>query len=460
MKRYFLTCLLVGIVFSLAASQTQFPSNFHYTKTANGMEVLIIEDFTVPLVHIEMAFKGGGYVETAEIDGLSHLYEHMIFNATEGYPTAKSFNDKLLELGIIANGNTDQEIVNYFFSLSSKNWKEGLDLFSKGILRPLFLETELKSEKLIVNDEFQRYEADPFFLLDRETDKRLWGEHFSRKNVIGSHQVILAATTEPLHQLHERYHVPNNSLLVVAGAINHTEVMEAINTYFARWEPSSIHPHEKFIVPEFKPLGMSQFFTMEHQDTDSPILLYAWQGPDTRTDPKAVDAATVLSNLLGSRSSLFYQRLVDEGLVLEYNFRSTSSKYVSSMYLEIYPNPDKVKEAIVAIENEMALISSPGYFSEDDLNVAKNLIAINEAYDQEELSEYINTVAYRWASADIDFAANYLNNIDNVSLSDVQTLIGRYLKGKNRSVGMILSPDKNNELDITLTDYFKTQAEK
>jgi len=445
MKYLLLLFLFLLSILGIKA-QSNLRENYHYSKLDNGLEVLIISDYSVPLINLEIAFRGGGIVEPPDLDGISHLYEHMIFNATEGYPTAKLFNDKMLELGIIMNAGTDQEIVNYYFTLPAENWTEGMGLFAQGILKPLFLEQELEKERLIVNDEFQRAESDPSFLIDRETDKKLWGDLFSRKNVIGDHDVILSASKDQLELLRSKYYHPNNAIMIVSGAINFSEALDQIKINFNDWKPSDYEPLGKNIIPDFKPLTKSEKFIIEDENSEESLLLYAWHGPDTRNDLKSVFAAEMFFNMLSLQNLGFQQNLVESGLAYETDSWSTSSKYVSSMYLEIYPNEKKITKTLASIEKEIDQWATPGYFSEKDLETAKNLFIINDAYDQEELSEYIHFIAGIWASADIDIAMSLQDKIQKVTMDDINNFINKYIVNKPRTVGIIIPPSLRKKI--------------
>ena len=117
---YKLKCLLLlaGIgICSMNLTAQKLPNNFFMTKLENGLEILVIEDASVPLVTVEIVVKNGAYTEDTAFNGLSHLYEHMFFKANKALPSQERFLDKVNELGIVFNGTTSNERVNYFFRL-------------------------------------------------------------------------------------------------------------------------------------------------------------------------------------------------------------------------------------------------------------------------------------------------------------------------------------------------------
>ena len=95
-------------------AQNKLPDNFFMTKLDNGLEILVIEDASVPLATVEICVKNGSYTEAPEFNGLSHLYEHMFFKANKDLPSQGAFLQRVQELGISFNGTTSEERVNYF----------------------------------------------------------------------------------------------------------------------------------------------------------------------------------------------------------------------------------------------------------------------------------------------------------------------------------------------------------
>ncbi len=80
---------------------------------ANGLEVLVLEDHSVPLVSVELAVKNGSYTEPPELNGLSHLYEHMFFKANRAIKDREDYVQSIDQLGIVYNGQMHEEQVNY-----------------------------------------------------------------------------------------------------------------------------------------------------------------------------------------------------------------------------------------------------------------------------------------------------------------------------------------------------------
>ncbi len=82
----------------------------------------MLEDHSIPLVTVEMAFRNGSYTEPPELNGLSHLYEHMFFKANRASLQREDYLQTIDQLGIIYNGQTQEEVVNYYFTTTTPNF--------------------------------------------------------------------------------------------------------------------------------------------------------------------------------------------------------------------------------------------------------------------------------------------------------------------------------------------------
>ena len=193
---------------------------------ANGLEVIVVENHGVPLATIEIDVKNGSFTQSPEYEGLAHMYEHMFFRANSEYPEPNQFWDRASDLGAVFNGTTREEVVNYYMTVPADKLGDGIHLLATALRGPLFRRDELERERQVVIGEYDRNESSPFFALTRQMDAKLYPGNFSRKNVIGDRAVILSTTPEKMRTIQQRYYVPNNSVLIVAGDVNPARVFE------------------------------------------------------------------------------------------------------------------------------------------------------------------------------------------------------------------------------------------
>src|SRR5215213_2453996 len=180
-----------------AAPATRLPEAKIFSQVLpNGLEVIILEDHSIPLVTIELAVKNGSYTEPPELNGLSHLYEHMFFKQNRAIANAEEYLRAIGQMGIAYNGTTREELVNYYFTTTSPNMKTAMQFMRDSVRYPLFDAGEFEREREVVIGEIDRNESNPYFYLNREMNDRLFFKYPSRKNPLGNRQTVSTATTD------------------------------------------------------------------------------------------------------------------------------------------------------------------------------------------------------------------------------------------------------------------------
>src|SRR5713226_3893011 len=202
---------------------------------ANGLEVVVLEDHSVPIVTIELAVRNGSFTEPPELNGLSHLYEHMFFKANRAIANAEDYLQKIGQLGIAYNGSTREEVVNYYFTTTTPNLRSAMNFMRDAARYPLFDKGEFEREREVVIGEIDRNESNPFYYLNKEMNERLFYKYQSRKNPLGNRQTVSTATTDMMRLIEGRYYVPNNSALVVTGDVQPDDVYKMAQELYGDW---------------------------------------------------------------------------------------------------------------------------------------------------------------------------------------------------------------------------------
>ncbi|MFN0274683.1 MAG: M16 family metallopeptidase [Chitinophagales bacterium] len=456
MKKLLLFCTAALLTVAVFA-QKNLPSNFFMKKLPNGLEVLVIEDNTVPLATIEIVVKNGAYTEDSAFNGLSHMYEHMFFKANKDIPSQEAFLKRVNELGIVFNGTTSEERVNYFITLSNGKMNEGLQFMNSAIRYPLFLEQEMKNENPVVDGEFQRAESNPYYFLFEDYNKAMWGNGYYRKNPIGLHDVILSCTPEKMKVIQEKFYYPNNAMIAIAGDVNHEEIFQKVEKVFGDWVPSSFDPFQKWPVPEFEPLKGQNKFVLTNEIAQVPLFLIGFHGPDTRGDLQATYAADVFSFIVQQASSNLQKELIETGLAYQVGLSYQTQKHTGPIQVILVPNPMKIKEAYDVLWKNIEQWSNPDYYTDEQMQTAKNLLAIQDSYGKESTSQYIHLVTYWWASATIDYYVNYIDNLQKVTREDITSYVNKYIKNKPHVVGLMIPSSMKDMIDVTTMGFNKPE---
>ena len=411
----------------------------HRARLDNGLDVILLPNPVVPLVTCEIDVHNGAYTETDAYDGLSHLYEHMFFKANESLPDQEAYLRRTRALGMEWNGTTSEERVNYYFTLQSRDLDAGLRFLADAIRTPLFLQEELKRERQVVLGEYDRAEADPHFHLMVAVNKALWHAHYTRKNVIGSRPVIETATREKMFHIKQKFYLPNNSALLLAGDFEPQAALDHAAAIFGDW-PAGADPFADDPVPHHPPLEAAATCIVE-APVHAATLILAWHGPSVERDPAATHVADVLSFLVGQRNSRFQRRLVDSGLTNSASLHYQTLRYTGPVQIHVVAEPRRLNEVHAVLRDEIVHLADPEAFTDEDLASALNQIEIDQVYEVERPSQLTHTLGYWWAVAGLEYYADYVQRLRGVTRAEVQAFARRILLEQPCVTGILIAPE-------------------
>jgi zinc protease len=414
----------------------------------NGLEVIILEDHSIPLVTIELAVKNGSYTEPPELNGLSHLYEHMFFKQNRAIANAEDYLRTIGQMGIAYNGTTREEVVDYYFTTTSPNLRTAMQFMKDAARYPLFDAREFDREKQVVIGEIDRNESNPFFYLNKEMNNRLFYKYQSRKNPLGSRETVSASTTEMMRLIQQRYYVPNNSALVLTGDVNPPEVFKMAQEFYGDWARREKDPFVEFPLVEHPPLTKSEGNVIL-QPVQNVIISIGWHGPSIGKDNPATYAADVFSFILRQPNSRFQRNLVDTGLVTGVDLSYYTQRNVGPIALIAQTTPDKARAALKAMYEEVAHFNDKDYYTDEQLESAKALLEADDLYSREKLSDYTHTLSFWWASTGLEYFRGYLPRLRATSRADISRYVTTYIQGKPHIGLALMSSEAQTRVKIT-----------
>lgn len=448
---------------------------------ANGMEIIVLPDASVPLVTVELAARNGSFTESPELNGLSHLFEHMFFKPNQASLLVEcekalnagglsergkqicasplslksqigdlSYLDDADELDIY-NGTTHEEFVNYFYTTTSPYLSSAMRLLNNSVRYPTFDEQEFVQEKQVVIGELDRHESNPFYYLGNALNDRLFYKYPTRKKPGGTRETVQAATTDQMRLIQSRYYVPNNVALVVTGDAKPDEVFRAAEQIFGSWEARKIDPFKEFPMVEHPPLAKSEGAVVE-QPVQNVLIQIGWHGPSIGKDDAATYAADVFSYILTQPNSRFQRRLVDSGLVVEADITYYTQRNVGPITVTLTTTPDKAKAALKAVYAEIAQFAAPNYFTNEELENAKTILESRDLFSREKPSDYAHTLGFWWSSTGIDYYRGYYKNLRAISRKDTNRYVKTYIQGKPHVGIALISSEAQAQAQITAQD--------
>ena len=275
----------------------------------NGLQVIVHEDHSVPVVAVNTWYHVGSSDEKPGRTGFAHLFEHIMFMGSQHVPTGEF--DRLLEAaGADNNGSTTEDRTNYYEDgpANALPLMLYLDADRMGFLLPEMTADKVDLQRGVVqNERRQSYENRPYGLAEENILERLYPtNHPYHWPVIGSMADLQAATLEDVRQFFQTYYTPNNATLAIAGDITARDARQLAERYFGDI------PRGPAVTRTPPPrVSVAGVGAVLEDRVQVPRVYDAWH----TVKAFSADDATldVLANVLaGGRSSRLYRRLVYE----------------------------------------------------------------------------------------------------------------------------------------------------
>jgi zinc protease len=278
----------------------------------NGLEVILHQDHTTPVVGVNLWYKVGSKNEKKGRTGFAHLFEHLMFQGSQHHDT--EYFGPLEKIGANINGSTNTDRTNYFESLPSNGLERALWLESDrmGFLVPALTQAKLDNQRDVVkNERRQRYDNQPYGQAPEKLDAALYPEdHPYHHSVIGSMADLSAASLADVSAFFRTYYSPNNASLVIAGDFDKDNAKALVEKYFG---PLPRGPEVAKLKPWVPKLDAPKYLTMTDRVT-LPMAEIVWPTvPHGHADESALDVlAAVLGQ--GKESRLFRALMYDRQL--------------------------------------------------------------------------------------------------------------------------------------------------
>jgi zinc protease len=441
---------------ALAAATWAAAAPISHEILPNGLEVFAVENHAVPLATVCVVFRGGASAQTPADAGLFHLYEHMLFDGNEKYPTQAAFMAALNKMGVTNwNGGTGAEYIDYFITVPSDKLGEGIEFWSWAVKKPVFDPAKLEREKGVVLNEIKGYHADPDSIAEDALDSRMFPEYPWRKNVDGPEAVVAGATIEQLKAMRDEFYIPRNAALLVGGDVTASEAFALAEKWFGDWSggPASAigePPHGAL------PPGIALVYPDENYYQGVAGAYFRWRGPDALRQTKDTYASDVLLYLLSSPVGRFKTKLMDSGLGLYdpeyigfgYPTARDGGNYQFSTFLLLGKDSsdvlDRAEGLRKLIVDEFGLIAKDpaAYFGETELEKAKTKLIDQNLLSEEVASGFVTGVlTFWWSVASTDYYLDYEKNCGAVSWADISGLIARYFGAASSAAEVRLRAD-------------------
>ncbi len=406
--------------------------DYKINTLANGLKVVLHEDHSTPIVHVELWYHVGSKNEKKGRTGFAHLFEHMMFKGSknvepEGHPS------RISSVGGQSNAYTNEDVTVYWQTFPAHYLPMVLWLEADRMATLRIDEKVFQTEREVVKEERRmRVESQPYGRLNELIYNEAFTTHTYKHPTIGSMADLEAASIDDVRDFFRTYYVPENATMVISGDFDPKEAMALVEKYLGRV------PKATSRVPRDIPAEPPQLKERRVQIEDSvplPAVVVAhhitYDGhPDSY--PLHI-AAKVLSD---GQSSRIYRKLVyDKQLALaafgQGNLIEDPNLFYAVAIVQRDRTPQETIDALIAELDRLR--KEP--ISTGELQQAKNQFARDYILSRESVKDKAQTLAHAVViHDDITTADGEFDVFANMTAAEVQRVAQKYFTPENRIV--------------------------
>jgi len=395
----------------------------------NGLQVLVHQDKTTPIVAVNILYRVGARDEAPDKTGFAHLFEHLMFGGSVNIP---KYDEPLQKAGGQNNAFTNSDFTNYYLTLPKTSLEMAFWLESDRMLSLAFSPKSLEVQRQVVIEEFkQNYLNQPYGDVYLLLKPLVYKKHPYRWNTIGkdvSH--IEKATMQDVKAFYRKYYNPNNAILCVAGDVDTGEIKQLTEKWFGEIPSGEKLQHRYPAEPEqTEPRSL----TVE-RDVPQDAFYMAWKMPK-RTD-KNYYACDLLSDVLSNgNSSRLFQRLVKEKQLLSEVNAYLSGDLDGGMFLitgKLYPQVtfEEAEESVMLELNKLTVEN----IQEEELQKVKNKAEAALVFSEISVPGKAMALCYYEMLDDADMFNSEPENYRAVQVDDIRQTAARLFHPAGKSV--------------------------
>ena len=403
----------------------------------NGLRVRLLPERSTPTVSYYTFFQVGSRNEKLGTTGISHLFEHMMFNGAARYGP-KEFDRVLEARGGHSNAYTSNDVTAYYEDFAAEALETVVDLESDRMRSLRLTEDSLEQEREVVKEERRlRTENSIFGLMEEQLDSLVFLAHPYRWPVIGWMDDIQRITRADCEAFFRTYYAPSNAAIYVVGDVDPDRALALLERFYAD-VPSGPRPAP---VPPGEPPQRGERRAVVRYPAQAPAILVGWRGPPAASsDSSALDVLQVC--LAVGESSRLRRSLVQDtelavSVTISWGWRIDPGVFLA--FVELAPGVRREK-AEALLWKELGKVASRGVTAAE-VRRAKALLRSSVLH---ELGTH-HGVAHALGQAeallgDWREAGRALEHYERVTAADVRRVAAEYLDPGRRCV-VTLEPE-------------------
>ncbi len=405
------------------------------------------------MVNVSSWVKTGSINEDDSNNGISHFLEHLMFKGTNAYKVGE-FDRMLESKGAIVNAATWKDYTFYYVTLpkgiDNKDFDLAIDLHSDMMMDPVFPSEELgapfdindssvtdKRERHVVIEEIRMRKDQPWTKVYNVCNRNMYTSHPYKRDVIGTPEIISQVSRDEIDAYYRKFYTPKNITTIVVGDFNHEEVL---NTLCEKFNFPNRVESEIRVNAIDKPVFETKYIETT-ANVQTSYLIFGWLGP-MACELKASICLDLISIIFGDgSSSRLQQNLIEKSTEKIFNMVGSEHyqfKDGNNFFVQANFKSESKDRAIELVKLELSNLLDVR-ISEEELLKAKKRIKSRFAYSAETVSEIGETIGYYMTVCDdLKLIEDYLTDLDNITVEDLNETIKTYLSIDNAVISVLV----------------------
>jgi zinc protease len=394
----------------------------------NGLQVIVHEDPTSLVAVVNIMYNVGARDDNPYKTGFAHLFEHLMFGGSENIA---SYDEELQRVGGSNNAYTSHDVTSYHCTLPVVNLETAFWLESDRMLGLAFNKKSLEVQKKVVIEEFKEvYLNQPYGDAWLHLTQLAYTKHPYQFPIIGKEiDHIEQMTMQEVKAFFQKFYVPNNAVLVVAGGVETDQVKKLSQKWFGPIAPGKVSAKN---FPQ-EPTQQAQHQSTITKPVPLEALYRAYHVPGRLE--QTYYAVELLCTIVGiGKSSRLYQGLVEA----ETHFSKIGSYTTQTIDPGLLVITGRVNEGVsleTAAKSLQAIIESirTQGFTSTELEKAKNHLEAELAYAHVDIAQRAEELAFATLLGDTNLVNTYIDSLASVTLEELNAVSQQVLQEENSS---------------------------
>ncbi|HZY10899.1 MAG TPA: pitrilysin family protein [Bacteroidota bacterium] len=438
--------LIVPVVITIAQEKKEskiFPYPIYQETLDNGLKIVSIPFDSPGIIAYYTVVRTGSRNEVEPgKSGFAHFFEHMMFRGTERY-SKDQYNDMLKSIGADHNAFTSDDETVYHILSSSDALETIMDIESDRFMNLKYTEEDFKTEAGAILGEYNKNYSNPFMTIFEKMREAAYENHTYKHTTMGFLKDIQDMPNQYQYSLtfFDRWYRPENCVLVIVGDIDPKKLVAFAKKYYGSWKRGTF----TLDVPLDPPQKEEKNIELPWKAKTLPILSIGYRGPAFSDKDLDMPAMDLLSQVVFSRTSDLYRKLVIEEQLVEnigggQNDSRDPGLFIISARIKDPKNNQRVREAInAAIENAKTVPVSM-----DRLTSIKSYLKYQYAMGLDNPDRVAGSISnYVQLTGDPESVNRVYALYDLVTPEDIMNAAKKYFTMNNRTVVLLTHQEES-----------------